>query len=38
MTFYEVTPFALQLTPKTIMVAARSLSTESDLEAEAEAE
>src|SRR5215475_8539549 len=27
MKFYEVAPFALQLTPKTIMVAARSLST-----------
>ena len=35
MKFYEVTPFALQLTPKTIMIAARSLGTESDLEAEA---
>ena len=35
MKFYEVTPFALQLTPKTIMVAARSLGTETDLEAEA---
>ena len=35
MKFYEVTPFALQLTPKTIMVAARSLGTESDHEAEA---
>jgi predicted transcriptional regulator len=35
MKFYEVTPFALQLTPKTIMVAARSLGTESNLEAEA---
>lgn len=35
MKFYEVTPFALQLTPKMIMVAARSLGTESDLEAEA---
>ena len=33
MKFYEVTPFALQ--PKTIMVAARSLGTETDLEAEA---
>src|SRR5712692_5484941 len=33
MKFYEVTPFALQLTPKTIMIAARSLGTESDLEA-----
>jgi DNA-binding transcriptional ArsR family regulator len=35
MKFYEVMPFALQLTPKTIMVAARSLGAESDLEAEA---
>jgi predicted transcriptional regulator len=33
MKFYEVTPFSLQLTPKTIMVAARSLSGESDLQA-----
>ncbi|HEX9538032.1 MAG TPA: ArsR family transcriptional regulator [Streptosporangiaceae bacterium] len=33
MKFYEVTPFALHLTPKTIMIAARSLGTESDLEA-----
>jgi predicted transcriptional regulator len=32
MKFYEVTPFALHLTPKTIMIAARSLGTESDLE------
>jgi predicted transcriptional regulator len=34
MKFYEVTPFAVQLTPKTIMAAARSLGTESDLELE----
>jgi predicted transcriptional regulator len=33
MKFYEVAPFALHLTPKTIMIAARSLGTESDLEA-----
>jgi predicted transcriptional regulator len=33
MKFYEVTPFALHLTPQTIMIAARSLGTESDLEA-----
>jgi predicted transcriptional regulator len=33
MKFYEVTPFVLHLTPKTIMIAARSLGTESDLEA-----
>jgi predicted transcriptional regulator len=35
MKFYQVTPFALQLTPKTIMVAARTLHTDTDLEAEA---
>jgi len=35
MKFYQVTPFALQLTPKTIMVAARTLHTDSGLEAEA---
>ena len=35
MKFYEVTPFALQLTPKTIMVTVRSLGANSDLEAEA---
>ena len=33
MKFYEVTPFTLHLTPKTIMVAAQSLGAESDLEA-----
>jgi predicted transcriptional regulator len=33
MKFYEVTPFALNLTPQTIMVAARSLGADSDLEA-----
>jgi predicted transcriptional regulator len=32
MKFYEVAPFAVQLTPETIMVAARSLGVESDLE------
>jgi predicted transcriptional regulator len=32
MKFYEVAPFAVQLTPETIMVAARSLGAESDLE------
>ncbi|HEY3979670.1 MAG TPA: ArsR family transcriptional regulator [Streptosporangiaceae bacterium] len=32
MKFYEVTPFALDLTPATIMTAAQSLSTETDLE------
>jgi predicted transcriptional regulator len=31
MKFYEVTPFALHLTPKTIMTAARSLGTGSVL-------
>jgi predicted transcriptional regulator len=34
MKFYEVTPFALQLTPETIMVATQTLGTNSDLEAE----
>jgi predicted transcriptional regulator len=34
MKFYEVTPFALHLTPKTIMTAARSLGTGSVLEAD----
>ena len=34
MKFYDVTPFALELTPKTIMLAAQSLSTGTDLEAE----
>ena len=34
MKFYEVVPFALNLTPETIKIAARTLSTESDLEAE----
>jgi predicted transcriptional regulator len=34
MKFYEVTPFALQLTPETIMVAARTLSIETDRAAE----
>jgi predicted transcriptional regulator len=34
MKFYEVTPFALHLTPETIMVAARTLSMDRDLEAE----
>jgi predicted transcriptional regulator len=33
MKFYEVTPFALQLTPKTIMVAVRTLAADSDLDA-----
>ena len=34
MKFYEVTPFAVQLTPETIMVAARTLGEFSDLETE----
>jgi hypothetical protein len=34
MKFYEVAPFAIQLTPKTIMDAAQSLGTESNLELE----
>jgi predicted transcriptional regulator len=34
MKFYEVTPFALQLTPDSIMVAVRTLDTGSELEAE----
>ena len=34
MKFYEVTPFALQLTPQTIMVAARTLGADSGLKAE----
>jgi predicted transcriptional regulator len=35
MKFYEVTPFVLQLTPRTIMVAAQTLAADSDLDAEA---
>src|ERR1700737_914213 len=31
MKFYEVTPFALHLTPKTIIIAARPLGPEGDL-------
>jgi predicted transcriptional regulator len=34
MKFYEVVPFALYLTPETIRIAARTLSTDKDLEAE----
>jgi predicted transcriptional regulator len=34
MKFYEVAPFALYLTPETIRIAARTVSTASDLEAE----
>src|SRR5580693_1699406 len=33
MKFYEVTPFALHLTPRTIVVAARTLTRDGDLEA-----
>ena len=33
MKFYDVVPFTLRLTPKTIMVAVRSLGAASDLEA-----
>jgi predicted transcriptional regulator len=35
MKFYDVAPFALWLTPETIMAAARTLHTGSDLDAEA---
>jgi len=34
MKFYEVAPFALTLTPEAIRIAARTLSTDTDLEAE----
>jgi predicted transcriptional regulator len=34
MKFYEVAPFALQLTPDTIMVATRTLDVGSDIDAE----
>lgn len=34
MKFYQVAPFALTLDPETIRIAARTLSTHSDLEAE----
>ena len=34
MKFYQVTPFALQLTPETIMVAVRTLRAGNDLDAE----
>jgi len=34
MKFYEVAPFALHLTPDTIRIAAQTLSTDRDLEAE----
>jgi DNA-binding transcriptional ArsR family regulator len=35
MKFYNVTPFALQLTPQTITAAARTLHAKNDLDAEA---
>ena len=34
MKFYEVAPFALQLTPETIAIAARTLTTDNEREAE----
>ncbi|MGH3149864.1 MAG: ArsR/SmtB family transcription factor, partial [Streptosporangiaceae bacterium] len=34
MKFYEVRPFALQLTPMTIMIAARTLGADTELDAE----
>ena len=34
MKFYDVTPFALRLTPETIMLAARTLRADSHLDAE----
>ncbi len=34
MKFYEVAPFALDLTPETIRIAARTLSTDRELETE----
>jgi predicted transcriptional regulator len=34
MKFYEVTPFVLHLTPETIRIAAQTLSTDGELEAE----
>ena len=36
MKFYEVTPFTLHLTPESIMIAARSLDPDGDVEAEAQ--
>jgi hypothetical protein len=35
MKFYEVTPFAFQLTPEAIMAAAQTLGADSELEEEA---
>lgn len=34
MKFYEVAPFAVKLTPETIAIAARTLTTDSEMEAE----
>ena len=34
MKFYQVTPFALQLTPQTIMAAVRTLHADNDLDEE----
>jgi predicted transcriptional regulator len=34
MKFYEVAPFALQVTPETIRIGTRALSADNDLEAE----
>jgi predicted transcriptional regulator len=34
MKFYEVAPFAVELTPESIAIAARTLTTDSELEAE----
>lgn len=36
MKFYEVAPFALNLTPESIMIAARSLDLDRDVDAEAQ--
>lgn len=36
MKFYEVTPFELNLTPESIMIAARSLELDGDVEVEAQ--
>ena len=34
MKFYEVAPFTLQLTPKTIMAAARTIGADDEVDAE----
>jgi predicted transcriptional regulator len=36
MKFYDVTPFSIQVTPETIMVASQTLGSDSELEAEAQ--